>query len=52
MRLLDKLRHPVILVGQGFVLGGALFFSSQPVAETVPVAPQHGSILATVAPLS
>jgi hypothetical protein len=30
MRLWKKLQNPYLLVGQGFVLGGALFFATHP----------------------
>lgn len=32
-KLLAKLQNPFALVGQGFVLGGILFFAFQPVSS-------------------
>lgn len=38
MKVWKKLQNPFVLVGQGFVLGGALFFGLHGVGEAQPVA--------------
>lgn len=46
MRVWKKLQNPFVLVGQGFVLGGILFFAfngpgeASPVASAAPIAAQ------------
>ncbi|MDQ8757077.1 hypothetical protein RCO27_12660 [Sphingosinicella sp. LHD-64] len=39
MTFWKKLQNPFALVGQGFVLGGVLFFAFHGVSEAAPVAP-------------
>ncbi|MGQ0588804.1 MAG: hypothetical protein ACT4N8_04630 [Sphingosinicella sp.] len=43
-KLLEKLQNPFVLVGQGFILGGALFFALQ--AERSEAAPAAAPISA------
>ena len=33
MNLLNKLRNPFVLAGQGFLMGGALFLANPPVVD-------------------
>ena len=49
MKWLEKLQNPFALVGQGFFLGGVLFFATHPeslLAAPAPV-PAADSVLAT-----
>ena len=51
MRLSKTLQSPVALVVQGFVAGGILFFTLQPIAKVEREAPapaQTESVLATL----
>ena len=46
MKLLKKLQNPFVLVGQGFVFGGLLFFVMHPAslqAASVTAAPVEGA---------
>jgi hypothetical protein len=46
MKFWKKLQNPFVLVGQGFVLGGVLFFATH--AESRHLAPNAGSPAASV----
>ena len=52
MKLLKKLQNPFVLVGQGFVLGGILFFATH--AESLLASPAAAkpaaSLVASIAP--
>lgn len=50
MKFWKKLQNPFVLVGQGFVLGGFLFFATQnDSVEATPSAPvQAGSVLTSL----
>ena len=49
MKLWKKLQNPFVLVGQGFVLGGLLFFAMNPASlQAAPAAIAHGAIEAAV----
>ncbi len=39
MKIWKKLQNPFVLVGQGFVLGGALFFATHPDSLSASPAP-------------
>lgn len=46
-KLVQKLQNPFVLIGQGFILGGALFFALQ--AERGEAAPTSAPISAEAA---
>ena len=46
MKWLERLQNPFALVGQGFFLGGVLFFATHP--ESLLAAPAADSVVATV----
>lgn len=50
MNLLTKLKNPVALALQGFVAGGILFFTLQPLAsaDREPAGTTGGSVLETL----
>jgi hypothetical protein len=50
MKLWKRLQNPFVLVGQGFVLGGFLFFATHndSLEATPPTAPSAGSVLTSV----
>ena len=46
MKVLKKLQNPFVLVGQGFVLGGILFFATHPESLLAsPVASQSADVV-------
>ena len=52
MKLLKKMQNPFALVGQGFVLGGLLFFAIHPESLLASPGPADSapSIVASLAP--
>jgi hypothetical protein len=50
MNLLSKLKNPIALALQGFVAGGILFFTLQPLAasDREPPSTSGGSVLETL----
>ena len=52
MKFWKKLQNPYALVGQGFVLGGVLFFATHPESLLASPGAAHGapSVIASITP--